>query len=229
MKKKSVTEIAALFACLAGSALYPSVASQQPAWRDFSQRRPYTNVYDMLNKDAKAAVDPAGIRYYAEDLAHLLLPSNAGDKYIGSFADRLAKAEQEAREGKRKLIPDTKVVEAYNEMARKENPTAKMANLDALRLYRTDSYPARTWTAVITAGRNGTNCYPGEAIFLLTVLLPADGDLTPPSVPSLPYPINALATGPFPTGGYRMGYIQGSQSHRQIVKEFDAVAKALGI
>ena len=129
MKNKSVTGIAALLACLAGSALLPSVASQQPAWQDFSQRRPYTNVYNILNKDAQAAVDPAGIRYYAEDLAHLLLPSKAGDKYTNSFADRLAKAEQEAREGKRKLIPDTKVVEAYNEMARKENPDGEDGQL----------------------------------------------------------------------------------------------------
>jgi len=183
----------------------------------------------MLNIDAQAAVDFAGIRYYAEDLAHLLLPSKAGDAYINSFADRLAKAEQETREGKRKLIPDTQVVEAYNELTRKESFRAKMANLGALRLYRRDSYPAKTWKAVITAGRNGTNCYPGEAIFLLTVLLPADGDLTPPPASSHPYPINAPATGPFQTLEYVVMLIPGSQTHRQIVKEFDAVAKSLGI
>jgi hypothetical protein len=229
MPLKSVSARYSLFAALVlGVALGPLAASQQPAWKPFTERRPYTGVGNMLNKDAQAS-DPAGIHYYAEDLAHLLLPDNAGGKYIDSFADRLAKAEREAREGKRKLIPDTQVVEAYNELARKENPRAKMANLGALRLYRTDSYPARTWTAVITANRNGTNCYPGEAIFLLTVLLPADGDLTPSASPSLPYPVNAPATGSFMTSGYIRMTIQGTQNRRQILKEFNALAKSLGI
>jgi hypothetical protein len=226
MKKKSGAGIVALLACLAGSVPCPSVAGQQPAWRPFTERRPYLMPPVALNEDAEAS-DPAGIHFYAEDLAHFLLPEEAGDKYIDSFADRLAKAEQDAREGKRKLIPDTQVVAAYNQMARSENPRAKTANLSALRLYRTASYPARTWTAVITASRNGTNCYPGEAIFLLTVLLPADGDLTPS--PSQPNAITPPVTGPFVTLQYRTAYIQGSQTHRQIVKEFDALAKELGI
>lgn len=210
-----------------GSTLCTSPLCQQDTWQPFNERRPYTSINDMLNKDAQAS-DPEGIHYYAEDLAHMLLPEKAGDEYINSFASRLAKAEQEAREGKRKLIPDTQVVATYNEIARKENPRAKMANLNALRLYRTDSHDAKALTAVITADRNGTNCYPGEAIFLLTLLLTADGDLMHQPSPSQTYPVNAPTSGPFEVGGEVTMYIPGPRTRRQIVKEFNAIAKSLG-
>jgi len=184
-------KLAAVF--IIGSTLGPLAAGQQSTWRWFTERRPYLDTRAAVNKDAQAS-DPAGIHYYAEDLAHLLLPDKAGDSYIDAFADRLAKAEQAAREGKRKLIPEAKVVEAFNKMA-----DPQMAgNADALRRFRTDTYLVKEYPALLTPDRNGTNCYPGEAVFLLTILLQTDGypvapaPPPPPSANSIPPPGPAL-------------------------------------
>ncbi len=225
----NLNKLAAVF--IIGSALCPFAVGQQPEWRDFSQRRPYTGVRSMLNKDAEAS-DSAGIHYYAEDLAHLLLPDKAGDSYINSFADRLAKAEQAAREGKRKLIPDTQIVEAFDEIVKKANLPPMAANLDALRRFRTDTYLGKQYPALLTPDRSGTNCYPGEAVFLLTVLL--DADSNPKAPPPPPAPSANLHT-PGPTMFAREVRPSSSvglslmQSHHRIVKIFNGVARTLGI
>ncbi len=214
----NLNKLAAIF--IIGSAFGPLVSGQQATWRPFTERRPYLMPPVVLNKDAKAS-DPAGIHLYAEDLAHYLLPEGVGDKYTNSFADRLAKAEREAREGTRKLIPDTQIVEAYNELLKRENLTTKPANLDSLRRYRTDSYPAKTYSALITADRNGANCYPGEAVFLLTVLRQNDGD---------PYNLTPVVSGPRQGSVEQiMGLNVLGQSRRRIIEEFNAVAKTFGI
>jgi hypothetical protein len=179
----------------------------------------------MLNDDAKAS-DTVGIHYYAEDLTHLLLPNNAGEPYINSFAGRLTRAIQETRDGKRKLIPETQVIATFNELAKNEN-LAVMANADSLRRYRTESYFAKTYPTLFTANRNGTNCEPGEAVFLLSQLIRLGGDLTPPKPPELSAPANAQP--PFMMVGTKQDVIQGSQTPKQVAKEFNAVAKSLGI
>ncbi len=175
----------AFFALLLGSFACQLVNSQQSKWKPFSERRPLTNVGAMLNKDAEAS-DPAGIHYFAEDLAHFLLPERTGDRYINRFAERLAKAEQEAREGKRKPIPDTQVAEAFNEVVQKAHLPVMPASLSDLRSLRNDPRIAKEYPALLTADRNGTNCTPGEAVYLLAVLLEKDAYPVPPPPPPPP-------------------------------------------
>lgn len=214
---------------LIGLALCPLLAGQQSTWQPFTERRPYLDPRAALNKDAEAT-DPAGIHHYAEDLAHYLLPDKAGDRYINAFADRLAKAEQEARDGKRKLIPDTAVLEAFYKVTRTANPSS-MADLTALRRFRTDPWLARQYPALITADRNGTNCYPGEAVFLLASLLltnALESNIAPSAPPAVP---SSSSSGSTPYFGYgdSMTGVYMMQNPHDIQKLFNRVAKILDI
>lgn len=99
-----------------GLALFPRLAASQPPTRP-------PNMIETLNKEAEAS-DPAGIRAYSEHLA-LLLPIGgsgstgaAGSTYLSSFSDRLAKAEESARQGKRKLISEEAIAGAFNDLMR---------------------------------------------------------------------------------------------------------------
>jgi hypothetical protein len=226
--QKSILTIAA------GLLLFPSWAETQDSpgqWRSFSERQPYMNPRVALNKDAEAS-DPAGIHYFAEDLAHLLLPDQAGDKYTNSFANHLAKAEREAREGKRKLIPDTRIIDAFNEIIKRANVPPTTASLDALRRFRTDIYLVKQYPALLTGDRNGTSCYPGEAVFLLTVLIDTDGH---PEAPAPPPPPRANQPAPGATMFARevqMGPLAGISlihDRHRIVKIFSAVTRTFGI
>lgn len=186
----------AVLILLLGSSAGPSAFGQQAKWKPFSERRPLTNVGAMLNQDAESS-DPAAIHSYAEDLAHFLLPDRVGERYLNSFADRLTKAEQEAREGKRQLIPDTQVAEAFDEIAKTTSLPAMPNSLEALRQLRTDPRIVRKYPALITADRNGTNVSPGEAVYLIAVLLLKDAYPPPdPSCPTSPPPPRPRAARP---------------------------------
>jgi len=155
----------------------PPVCAQQSEWKPFTYRHSFTTIDDMLNKDAQA-VDPAGIHYYGEDLAHLIVPDQAGTAYIDAFADRVTKAEEVARKGKRKLVPEADVVHAFNELMRQIGaPPSIRADADRLHKFRVHAVTVGALSAVLTADRNGTNCYPGEAVYLLSVLLISDGTI----------------------------------------------------
>jgi len=131
----------------------------------------------MLNKDAQAA-DPAGIHYYSEDLAHMFLPEKVGDDYINSFGDRLAKAEQLARDGKGKLIPEAEVARTFNELLKKIGaPPSIKTDADAIHQFRSHAASIKALPALLTADRNGPNCFPGEAVYLLSLLLSNNGKL----------------------------------------------------
>jgi hypothetical protein len=140
-------------------------AGQEP------QRR-LVSTSGVFNLEAEAS-DPDGIHEYSYDLARLIVPDQAGADYINSFADRLAKAEQEAREGKRKLVSEADVVRAFNEMMRGSGirpPVTADADADALRRFRAHGAAIEAFPALLSADRNGANCNPGEAVYLIWLL-----------------------------------------------------------
>jgi hypothetical protein len=234
MPLKFVSTKSSLFAALVlGVALGPLAASQQPAWKPFTERRPYLDPRAALNKDAEATY-PNGIHFYAEDLAHYLMPDKAGEEYINSFADRLATAEQEARDGKRKLIPDAVVLKAFYKVMKRANPPT-MADLAALRRFRTDPRLDRQYPALFTADRNGTHCYPGEAVFLLATMLQGDewrmniAPSVPPPAPSS----SSLESTPYVyarrVDSMIVAPVYMMQNPHDIQKVFNRVAKILDI
>lgn len=148
----------------------PPLAGQHPVRRA-------TSVPDLFNQEA-AASDPAGIHKYSEGLIELIVPPGAERLDIEPLANRLARAEQMARSGKGKLVPEADVVRAFNElMAEVGAPPSLRADEASMRRFREYAVSIKAFPALFTADRNGTNCNPGEAVFLLYLLITNDGTL----------------------------------------------------
>jgi hypothetical protein len=145
------------------------VAGQQQAQLAYS-------VPDLFNQEAEAS-DSAGIHKYSEDLIRLIVPDRAGKAYINLLSDRVAGAEVLAREGKN-LIPETDVVRSFNDLMKKIGaPPSFQADKENLRKFRATSITVPHYSALISANRNGTNCNPGEAVFLLYLLISNNGKI----------------------------------------------------
>lgn len=161
-----------------GLALCPLLAEQQPFGSHLTRVRPFTTVDDVLNREAEAS-DPAGIHQYSEDLLGLVVPDRAGYSYINALTARLANAEQLAREGKGKLVPEAEIVRIFNAWMQKiEAPPTFKADEAGIRQFRARSAAVQAFPALISANRNGTNCNPAEAVYLLHLLLWNDGILS---------------------------------------------------
>jgi hypothetical protein len=129
--------------------------------------------------DQKAAIDdPVMIHAYSHDLIEEVVRDPDGNgKLIDSLSDRLAKAEQAVREGKGKLVPERDVVRAFNELMRRTGELfrADEANVHGYRIHASE---LRILPSLLTADRNGTNCNPGEAVFLVAELISNNGKLS---------------------------------------------------
>jgi hypothetical protein len=165
-------------ALVTGLAFCPSLAGQQPFGSHLTRVRPFTTVDDVLNREAEAS-DPAGIHQYSEDLLGLVVPDRAGYSFLNALTVRLAKAERLAREGKGKSVPESEIVRVFNDLMRKIGapPTFK-ADEAGIRQFRARSIVIQAFPALLSANRNGTNCTPAEAIYLLHLLLWNDGILS---------------------------------------------------
>lgn len=140
-------------------------------------RRPAFSMYDEFDREA-AASDPVGIKTYSKDLILLLLPPEAKESDLKPLADRLARAEQLARSGEGKLVAEANVVRAFNElMAQIGAPSSMRTDEASMRSFREHAVSIKAFPALLSANRNGTSCNPGEAVFLLYLLLSDSGVL----------------------------------------------------
>ncbi len=142
------------------------------------------NMMDMLNKEAKAN-DIAGIHAYSQDLVRMLVGNSAGPATAASLTDRLARAEFMARNGKRKLIPEADIAQAFNALMTEIGaPNSLAANIDAVhsnRIAFESSLPA-----MISQKENGNYCNPGEAVFVLEMMIENVGRPLAPTPDSAP-------------------------------------------
>ncbi len=186
MKKKYVTGVAALLICL-------GCASSRA-----SQVSPLCPHIQFCLFDQEAAVnDPAGIHKYSRDLVDLVLPNQMiygrspsgrmeefehellGEDYAADLADRLARAEQTARTGNGRLVPEASVVKAFNDLMQGiAAPPSMRADIAAIHSFREHAASLKAFPALLSADRNGTNCNPGEAVFLLYLLLSNNSQLS---------------------------------------------------
>ena len=164
----------------AGLVFCPLLAGQQhPSkpqypWLYDNFMRPYPVVI-MFDREATAS-DPAGIREYSDDLTWFLVRDQVSKDYRSQLTDRLAKAEEATREGKGRLIPETEVVRVFNDMMRRAGaPSYMRADENAMHAFRQQSIDVPSLPALFSASRNGTYCYPGEAVFLLYTLIVYNG------------------------------------------------------
>lgn len=138
-------------------------------------------LFCLFNQEA-AATDSAGIHKYSEDLIGLVVPNPAGDDFARQIASRLAgrlaSAEQAARAGNGRLVPEAAVVRAFNDLMRGIGaPPSYLASEGNLHKFREHAASIKAFPALFSADRNGRNCDPGEAIFLLDQLISGNGTL----------------------------------------------------
>jgi hypothetical protein len=181
----AATAISALFFLLLSCG---RMAAQRPAH--------CAQIFFCLFDQEAAASDPAGIHKYSRDLVDLILPNQwtygrspsgrmetfevefLGEKYAAKLADRLAWAEQTARIGKGKLVAESDVVRAFNDLMKGVGaPSSIKTDETSLRRFREHAAAIKAFPALFSADRNGTNCNPGEAVFLLGLLISDDGVL----------------------------------------------------
>jgi hypothetical protein len=148
-----------------------SVAGAQGAKRANS-------VPELFNNEA-AATDPGGIHTYSHDLIKLVVPEQMGEEFINAFSDRLAMAEQAAREGKAKLSPEANIARAFNDLMKSVGaPPSLTTTKESIHKFREHAASIKAFPALFSANRNGTNCNPGEAMFLLYLLISNSGLLS---------------------------------------------------
>jgi hypothetical protein len=138
-------------------------------------------LYCLFNQEA-AASDPAGVHRYSEDLIGAIVQNPAGSdsfrRLTNQLADRLASAEQTARAGDGKLVPEAAVVKAFNDLMQQIGaPSSMKASEASVHEFREHAASIDAFPALFSADRNGTNCNPGEAVFLLSLLLSDNGAL----------------------------------------------------
>lgn len=155
-----------------------------------------TSVLDLFNQEA-AASNPAGIHKYSRDVIDLVLPNQwaygrspsgrleayekegLGEDYAAELAGRLARAEQMARTGEDKLVPEANVVRAFNELMREIGaPPTLRASGEEMSKFREHAASRKAFPALLSANRNGTNCNPAEAVFLLYLLISGNRSVT---------------------------------------------------
>jgi len=164
------------------------MAAQQPA--------NCIHIFFCLFNQEAAASDPAGTQKYSRDVLDSILPnawtygqSPSGrmeqfdaeflsEKYAAKLANRLARAEQTARTGTGKLVPITNVVRAFNELMKEVGaPSSERTDEKAVQSFREHAAAIKAFPALFSADRNGANCNPGEAVFLVGLLIMDSGVL----------------------------------------------------
>lgn len=139
------------------------------------------DLFCLFNQEARSTA-PSGIHKYSEDLIELIVFNPAGDDSVRQMANRLAgrlaAAEQAARAGNKKLVPEAAVVKAFNDLMPEIGaPPSMRASEASVHGFREHAASIKAFRALFSANRNGTNCYPGEAVFLLSLLLSDSGVL----------------------------------------------------
>jgi hypothetical protein len=157
-------------------------------------QQPTTTAYSWPEQvDQKAAAtSPAGIHDYSRVLVEHLVPASAvgalnypptpldpaSKQLIDSLSNRLADAEQAARDRRGKLVPEGDVARAFNDLMRRVGaPSSYVANEADIHAFRAHAAELKTLPSLLTEDHNGTNCNPGEAAFLVYELIGGNGKL----------------------------------------------------
>jgi hypothetical protein len=214
MRKKSVTGIAALLICL-GCASSKTEPQPSPCAQ---------NLLCLLNQEA-AASDPVGIHKYSQDLVELILPNHLGQSYINSAADRLAGAEQAARGGRAKLVSEATVAQVFNDLMENTGASDSL-RADIPAVERARRAFEKDMPGVVSREKNGANCYPGEAVWVVSMLIANVGRPTAPPAQSDQEP--HFGVGAPPAQRYlELFYVRHSRS--EVAEVFDHLFRDLQI
>jgi len=130
---------------------------------------PRESLLEGLDREARVST-PEGVHVYSQHLVQMLVGNSAGPVYATSLTGRLAQAEFTARHGKRKLISEADIAQAFNVLMKETRaPDSFVADKDAVhrnRIAFENSLPA-----MISYKSNGSYCNPGEAVFVVEMMI----------------------------------------------------------
>lgn len=165
------------FRCQVRVLMLALFAGATALWGQTVPQRPAFSMDDEFNRES-APTDTGGIAKYSMDLIRLLIPPGADESGIAPFAERLTRAEKAARTGRGKLVPEANVVKAFNELLAKVGaPTSLKADEAQMASFRRHAASIKAFSGLYTEDRNGPNCNPGEAVFLIYLLISGNGAL----------------------------------------------------
>jgi hypothetical protein len=134
---------------------------------------------ETLNKEAETN-DPARIHEYTRHLILILVGNGANSGLAASLTGRLERAELMARQGNRKPISEADIAQAFNALMRETGaPNTLNTNIEAVHSNRVAFESALP--SVISQKANGSSCNPGEAVWVVSMLIANDGRSTAPS------------------------------------------------
>jgi hypothetical protein len=168
--------------------IFPSLFSRRLHSQSVSSSR---SLVDTLNTEAQAN-DQDGIHTYCGHLVRLLVGNEVPKENTESLTDRLAVAESAARRGERPLISESEVATAFNSlMSQVRAPDELRTDAAMVHTFRVGPLSRSEVPYLITMNRNGANCNPGEAVFLLYLLIANNGTIEgqlPPGTTSVRVP-----------------------------------------
>lgn len=207
----------------------------QPSFSQAPKRGATTQVIppqvEQLIREAKAADSPEGNYKYSSDLTKLLVLHPTSKSHVDVLSDRLSKADLMARRGERNWIPESVVVQAYNDLLKEIGaPPGKPPQADTNVVHQLRITLSEVSPAFSSVNSQASSCLPSEAVQLLVQLLLHSGSIEGPCLPNRK-PVTAPTQQSCSDVDVSLLMHRYFRSHSasQQEKLFDHAAKRLGI
>jgi len=143
----------------------------------------------VLVEEAEAADTKEGNQKYAKHLTEEFVWRQTGDAYISAFSNRLSEADFMARQGKRKLIPESAVVQAFIDLM---TQTGGSFRTDTNIVHQLRISVLEVSPALSTVKTHDSECLPSEAIMLMLQLVSHNGSSSTDPCPPTHEPAGGL-------------------------------------
>lgn len=132
-----------------------------------------------LIEEAEASDTREGLQKYSEYLITLVVGEQVKSEYISTLSKRLIASEQMTRDGKRKLISENSIVDAFNQLMKQVQISAAPAlvtNVTTVHQLREVLY--NTSSSLSSLKSSDSDCHPTEAALLMVFLLRNNGAIS---------------------------------------------------
>lgn len=160
--------------------------SQTPSSKQPTLALPLTPQVGSLIEEVLASNSQDGMREYTSHLTKLFIGDQMGDGYIAAVSRRLAMAELMSRNGKRKWIAESTVVQAFNDLMTAVAAAGnKPIHTDTSVVHELRVALYNTSTDLSSVNSHESECLPTEAILLMVLLQANNGNLNSGGPPAL--------------------------------------------
>jgi hypothetical protein len=225
-----INNILTMAACVVLTALLatPQLGAQAAGSRAVPTPSPFL---DSLSRHEQRATNPAGELEYATVLVGMTA-SHLRPNDSSHLAERLAKANEQARHDDTKLIPESAVVEAFNQWMAQVQGSYSIA-------FRTDVQSVHGMREVLAANSpdltsvraHPGSCLPDEAMLLMFLLERNNGKgvVVPRGQPAAPPRMSVTMTDAREDAGLRMQQYLTAHSPRKDLALFRQMFAAMGL